>query len=110
MTHDITLFDENEPLGGEQFGSDSAPPLCLVHYFGADAAYPPERNPKPPGSGIVGRIAERRGNLIILEFASPPKPAPAKRRGRRPCLKPGDALFLLLLVACLIGCLAAFRF
>ena len=105
MTQDITLFDENE-----QIGNDIAPPLCLVHYFAADGAYPPERNPKPPGSGIVGRVAERRGNLIILEFAPSPKPAATKRRGSRLLAKAGDSLLLLLLLACLLGCLAAFRF
>ncbi len=111
MTHDITEFDGNKPIEG-----GSAPPLCLVHYFAERAAYPPERSPKPPGGGLVGRVAERRGNLIVLEFVPPP--APEKMRtegpgGRRRKSVPAcvyDALFLLLLLACLLGCLAAFRF
>lgn len=108
MTHDITEYDENRPIE-----DDSAPPLCLVHYYAERAAYPPERNPKPPGDRLIGRVSERRGNLIILEFAPPPAPEPArvKRTGSKGLLtRAYDALVLLLLLACLLGCLAAFRF
>lgn len=111
MTHDITDYDEIT-----QPESDSAPPLCLVHYFAERAAYPPERPPKPPGGRLIGRVAERRGNLIILEFsqASAPDLPPAKWRGGRSgkslLMRVCDALLLVLLFACLLGCLAAFRF
>lgn len=103
---DITLFDELEAPVEDV----AAPPLCLVHYFGAEAAYPPERNPKPPGDAVVGKIAERRGNLIILEFAPPPEPNRAKPSREKLFAKIADALFLLLLLTCVIGCMAAFRF
>ena len=102
---DMTIFDEIEPNG-----PDTAPPLCLVHYFGAEAAHPPERNPKPPGAGVVGRIAERQGNLIILEFAPPPKANSARRSREKLVAKIANAMFLLLLLICAIGCVAAFRF
>lgn len=103
---DITLFDELEPLTKDA----EAPPLCLVHYFGTEAAYPPERNPKPAGGRVVGRIAERRGNLIILEFAPPPKPNRARLGHEKLFEKIANALFLLLLLTCVICCVAAFRF
>ncbi len=106
MTDDISLFDKTEA----QAEDTAAPPLCLVHYFGAEAAYPPERNPKPPGTGPIGRIAERRGNLIILEFAPLPKLAQARPGGKKLFAKIANALFLLLLLICAIGCAAAFRF
>lgn len=103
---DIILFDETEAPAKDM----AAPPLCLVHYFGAEADYPPERNPKPPGSGPAGRIAERRGNLIILEFAPPPKLKRAILSREKLLAKIADALLLLLLLTCAIGCVAAFRF
>ncbi len=102
---DITLFDEIEPPAEDM----AAPPLCLVHYFSADPD-PPKRSAKPPGTGIVGRVAERHGNLIILEFAPPPKAGGAKRSREKFFAKIADALFLLVLLLCVIGCLAAFRF
>lgn len=107
MTHDITEYDQNKPIE-----DDSVPPLCLVHYYAERAAYPPERNPKPPGDRLIGRVAERRGNLIILEFAPPSEPRTerTKRQGKSHLARVYDALVLLLLLACLLGCLAAFRF
>jgi len=111
VTHDITEYDKTTHIE-----DDSAPPLCLVHYLAERAAYPPERNPKPPGQRVVGRVVERRGNLIILEFAPPPAPETAQsgkqggRRGKSVPARVYDALFLLLLLSCLLGCLAAFRF
>jgi len=110
VTHDITEYDENKHIGNDT--EDSAPPLCLVHYFAERAAPPPERNPKPPGGKRAGRVAERRGNLIILDFAPPPAPemAKTKRSGRSLLTRTYEALMLLLLLACLLGCLAAFRF
>jgi len=104
---DITLFDETEPLVED---SAAPPPLCLVHYFGAETGHSPERSLKPPGNAPVGRIAERHGNLIVLEFAPPPKSERAKAGSKKPPAKIADALFLLLLLVCIIGCLAAFRF
>ncbi len=101
---DITLFDEIEPIG-----PDTAPPLCLVHYFGADPD-PPEANSKPPGGGVVGRVAERHGNLIILEFAPPPKAGKAKPSREKLLAKIANAMFLLLLLISALGCVAAFRF
>lgn len=107
MTHDITEYDASKPIQ-----DDSAPPLCLVHYYAERTAPPPERPSKPPGERLIGRVAERRGNLIILEFAPPPAPeaAQAKRQGKSLSARAYDALVLLLLLACLAGCLAAFRF
>jgi len=107
VTHDITEYDENMHIE-----EDSAPPLCLVHYYAERAAYPPERNPKPPGDRRIGRVAERRGNMIILEFAPPPesKTERTKRQSKGLPARAYDALVLLLLLACLVGCLAAFRF
>lgn len=112
MTHDITEYDENKHIENMHIEEGSAPPLCLVHYYAERAAYPPERNPKPPGGKRVGRVAERRGNLIILEFAPPPAPETmqTKRQGKGLPAQAYDALVLLLLLACLLGCLAAFRF
>ena len=106
MTHDITEYDEDMQRVGDN-GGDTAP-LCLVRYFAERTGPPPERNPKPPGRS-VGRVIERRGNLIILEFAPPPAPEP-KRQGKGVTARVYDALALLLLLACLLGCLAAFRF
>jgi hypothetical protein len=97
MTNDITLFDENELL----LEDTAAPPLCLVHYFGATGQGPP-----PPQKG---RIAERHGNLIVLEFAPPPKASLGKPR-KPLSRKVADTLFLLLLLVSLAACVAAFRF
>ena len=117
MTHDITEYDENKQIENKQIENrhiedGSAPPLCLVHYFAERAAYAPERIPKPPGGRRVGRVAERRGNLIVLEFAPPPAPkaAQTERRDKGFPARAYDALVILLLLACLLGCLAAFRF
>ena len=110
MTYDITEYDEDMQGVGDS-GGDTAAPLCLVHYFAERTGHPPERNPKPPGRS-VGRVIERRGNLIILEFAPPPAPEP-KRDGKghnAGLSRISDALMLLLLLVCLLGCLAAFRF
>jgi len=107
MTQDITEYDEDKRTGDDSNG-DSTPPLCLVHYFAERGAYPPERNPKPPGRE-VGRVVERRGNLIILEFAAPPA-ARVKRQNKKGSGRVNDMLMFLLLLACLLGCLAAFRF
>ena len=96
MIQDSDLLEENKQ-------TSSGPPLCLVHYFGASGQ-------GPPRSQSTGRIAERDGNLLILEFAPPPKPAKAKQQGRKWRAKAADALFLLLLLASAIGCIAAFRF
>jgi len=106
VTHDITEYDENKHIE-EDSGDSMTPPLCLVHYFAERTAYPPERNPKPPGKR-VGRVVERRGNLIILEFAPPPMPG--KRQGKGRMSRVYDMLVILLLLACLLGCLAVFRF
>lgn len=95
MTQDTELFDTPQ-------GDHSAPPLCLVRYFGATGQGPP-----PPS---VGWIAERDGNLLILEFAPPPKVVTAKRRGKSLMAKSFDSLLLLLLLISVIGCIAAFRF
>lgn len=95
MTQDTELFDTTQ-------SDHSAPPLCLVHYFGATGQGPP-----PPS---VGRIAERDGNLLILEFAPPPKAARARRPGKSLVAKAFDSLLLLLLLVSAIGCIAAFRF
>ena len=112
MTYDITEYDEDMQRL-EDNGTANAPPLCLVHYFAERTGHPPERNPKPPDRS-VGRVIERRGNLIILEFAPPPAPARAERQGggrsKGLLSRVSDALMLLLLLACLLGCLAAFRF
>lgn len=94
VTQDIELFEKNE--------QDSSPPLCLVHYFGATGQGPPNQS--------LGHIAEREGNLLILEFAPPPKPMKAKRLGQSILAKAYNALFLLLLLVSLIACIAAFRF
>ena len=94
MTQDIELLNE-------QTTDTSAPPLCLVHYFGATGQ-------GPPGPS-VGRIAERDGNLLILEFAAPPKAVKA-RHGKRLMARAFDSLLLLLLLVSVIGCIAAFRF
>ena len=110
MTHDITGYDEDMQKV-EDSGDGSAPPLCLVHYFAERTGHPPERNPKPPDRS-VGRVIERRGNLIILEFAPPPAPEAKRQAGGHNAglSRVSDALMLLLLLACLAGCLAAFRF
>ncbi len=95
MTQDTELFEE-------QTSDHSAPPLCLVHYFGATGQGPPAPS--------VGHIAARDGNLLILEFAPPPKAQAAKRYGKSPLAKAVDALPLLLLLVSAIACIAAFRF
>ena len=109
MTHDITEYEEKPLTAGE-----SATPLCLVHYFAERAAYPPGRSPKPPAGRMRGQVAERRGNLIILEFVAAPKRVivrkkkPVSRKSR--LARVWDGLLLVLLLASLLGCLAAFRF
>ncbi len=97
MTQDIELFEKTELQSDH-----SAPPLCLVHYFGATGQGPPNQS--------IARIAERDGNLLILEFAPPPKEAKAKRRGKSLMARAYDFLFLLLLLSSVIACIAAFRF
>lgn len=100
MTHDTIGYEET--TGTE---IQRAPPLCLVHYFAERSAYPPEREPHPPGPG--GRVVARRDNLIILEFAAPPGRR-HNRKGRMAHVC--DVLMLLLLLASFLACLAAFRF
>ena len=95
MTQDTELFEPAETSSGP-------PPLCLVQYFGATGPGPP-----PPS---LGRIAERDGNLLIIEFAPPPKKADARTKGRNRAARAFDALGLLLLLASVIGCILAFRF
>ena len=107
MTQDITEYDEDEKMQ-DSATETGPPPLCLVHYFAERGAYPPERNPKPPGNE-VGRVVERRGNLIILEFAAPPLAVRVKCQNRN-SRRLNDTLMFLLLLACLVGCFAAFRF
>lgn len=107
MTQDITEYGEDEQMQ-DSAALTGPPPLCLVHYFAERGAYPPERNPKPPGRE-VGRVVERRGNLIILEFAAPPPAARVRRQTGRSG-RVNDTLMFLLLLACLLGCFAAFRF
>jgi len=43
VTHDITEYDENKQdyIEDESIEDDSAPPLCLVHYYAERTAYPP---------------------------------------------------------------------
>ncbi len=95
---------------------NAPPPLCLVHYFGAD---PPDPDPKPPGLRLIGRVAEQHGNLIILEFAPPPESAQTEtaqakwqkaRQSERMQSRQNCELFLLLLLLCILGCLLASRF
>ncbi len=103
MTHEP--IDEINDASTEQ----KAPPLCLMHYFAERTEAPPGRRIHPPGTRAW--IAERRGNLIILEFADPPEPAPRQRSLHKSLLaRFCDGLFLLLLLASLLGCIAAFRF
>ena len=101
MTLDTELFEKNELLDGPQ-SDHSAPPLCLVHYFGATGQGPPNQS--------IGHIAERDGNLLILEFAPPPRALKAKRQGKSLMARAYDFLFLLLLLSSVIACIAAFRF
>ena len=110
MTRD-TIGCEETTLEGTG-GTQAAPPLCLVHYFAERSAYPPEREPHPPGRRTQGRVVERRDNLIILEFAEPSR---RYKRWGSPKHKGGlaqacDVLLLLLLLASFLACLAAFRF
>ena len=99
MIQDIELFDK---AAEENEQNSQAPPLCLVHYFGATGQGPPHRS--------IGHIAERDGNLLILEFAPPPKTVKARRLGKSWAAKAYDTLFLLLLLVSVIACIAAFRF
>ncbi len=114
MTYDTTQYE-----GTTEPDKQSAPPLCLIHYFAErDGALPPPRKPWPPGR--AARIAERRGNLIILEFAEPPAapeslPPPQMQwqggtSGKSRLMRICDILLALLMLACFLGCLAAFRF
>lgn len=96
MTQDTDLFEKTKPQSDH-----SAPPLCLVHYYGATGQGPPNQS--------VGRITERDGNLLILEFSPPPKALKA-RQGKSLIARAYDFLFLLLLLSSVIGCIAAFRF
>ena len=61
-------------------GQALRPPLCLRRYFdeqeGRSAQMPVK---KPPGV-CRARVIERRGNLIVLEFAAPDAPEPKPRR------------------------------
>ena len=125
MTHDTTGFEDtltlDDSITDGSITDGSAPPLCLVHYFSERTESPPERGQiqtrKPPGSR--GRVIARDGNLIILEFAEPPKTAKpiivrrkrwqGKRSGQSLMGRVFDTLMLLLLLASFIGCLAAFR-
>lgn len=113
MTHDTTDYDKNKYSEEEKKELDSVTPLCLVHYFAERAVYSPERPRKPPGQ-TDGRVIERRGNLIILEFAPPAKTPPKKWRGgshgKSTWMLVCDTLTLLLLLASLLGCAAAFRY
>lgn len=91
--------------------AETRPPLCLVHYFAERAAYPPPPRGRPPGGAPQGRVAAREGNLIILEFVPAP-PEPPKRwrgglAGKSLGMRACDALMLLLLLASVLGCLAA---
>ncbi len=96
MTHEPTEYETTKY---------PAPPLCLVHYLSEPKSEhgpgPPAVSPKP-----LGRVAGRDGNLIFVEFAAAPKSKPRCRDTR----KVWDALMLLLLLACVAGCAAAFRF
>ncbi len=115
MTHDTTQYDDTTKTNGKK-DEQSAPPLCLIHYFAEQDGLPPPRKPWPPGR--AARIAERRGNLIILEFAEPPAPPPALPQaqwqggtsGKSRWAKACDLLLLLLLLTSLAACLVAFRF
>ena len=109
MTYDTTKYEEKELTAEE-----GKLPLCLVHYFAERTAYPPGRSPKPPARRMQGRVAERRGNLIILEFVAAPKRVVVRKK--KPVSLKGrltwvwDGLLLVLLLASLLGCLATFRF
>ena len=92
MSHEPTEYETTE---------HPSPPLCLVHYFSEHGPDPPAPSPK-----LLGRVAGRDGNLVFLEFAAVPKPQPRRRDTR----KIWDVLMLLLIVTCLVGCAAAFRF
>lgn len=110
MTHEITGYEENTQT--EESGT--APPLCLVHYFVESLAYPPERPPKPPGPNGVARIAERHGNVIVLEFAPSPETVQSrwqkKRRDERIGSRITSTLFWLLVLVSVIGGFIASRF
>ena len=99
MTRDTTDYEETTAPE-----IDAAPPLCLVRYFA-------ERSGHLPSREAHGRVAERRGNLIILEFAPPPtgKKWGGLRR-RNTLARVFDILLGLLLLASLVACVAAFRF
>ena len=113
MTHDTTQYE-----GTNKTDQHTAPPLCLIHYFAERDGGPPPRKPWPPGR--TARIAERRGNLIILEFADPPAapvalpPPPPQWQGgtsgKSRLMRACDILLALLMLACFAACLAAFRF
>ena len=104
MTLDMTDYEETTE-------TDSPPPLCLVHYFAERSGHPTEREPHPPGQAARGRVVERRDNLIILEFAPPPRGRKwGGDRRRNTLARVFDILLLLLLLVSLLACVAAFRF
>lgn len=92
MTHEPTEYETTQ---------HSSPPLCLVHYFSEYGPDPPLPKPK-----LLGRVVGRDGNLILLEFAAAPKPKPRQWDSN----KVWDSLMLLLIMVCMAGCVAAFRF
>ena len=58
-----------------------------------------------------GYVAERRDNLIIVEFARPPGKQWQGSRSRKSVLEQiCNILLALLLLASFLGCVAAFRF
>jgi len=97
MTQDFELFDELSDTRDH-----SIPPLCLVHYFGAAGQGPP-----PPS---IGHIAERNGNVWVIEFAAPPKERVIVRHRKSLLARAADTLILLLLLVSAAACIAAFRF
>ena len=103
---DLIECDENQVEEQAQ-----RPPLCLRNYFdehdGRLAQMPVK---KPPGT-CRARVIERRGNVIVLEFADAPKaPAPKPRRRAgfgRWCRSGWDVAMVLLFLGTAVACLAA---